>query len=309
MKNISFLCMLFVAFFAYGQKAWAQFSDGDGTPDNPYLISSANDWDALSSAVSGGTTYSGGYFRLTDDISVTTMLGSSTSKFSGTFDGNGHTLTFNQEATEQYIAPFRYVSNATIENLRVAGTVTSSNKFAGGVVAHATGTNAITNCVNSIVINATISGNGSHGGILGQLGGENNSVAIAGCLSDGKMLGTDTDYWCGLIGYFGSNSVTISNCFFSPQEINVKPTNDNYTICREGAALKNCFYNAEAAEMYSRQGSQAYSIAPDRHVTMRLLGIDYPYYNVSGITIYEDFGHDTRIWNELFRRHRRHQLQ
>lgn len=145
MKNKSILWMLFIALFACGQRAWAQFSGGDGSQATPYQISSTDDWDALATAVNGGTTYSGAYFQLTAGISPTTMVGTSTNKFSGTFDGNGNTLTFNQESGEQYIAPFRYINGATIENLKLTGTVTSANKFAGGVVAYATGSNKITN--------------------------------------------------------------------------------------------------------------------------------------------------------------------
>lgn len=131
--------MLFIALFACGQKAWAQFSGGDGLQATPYQINSIDDWNTLATAVNSGTSYSGKYFKLTTGISVTTMVGTSTNKFSGTFDGNGNTLTFNQESSEHYIAPFRYINGATIENFKVAGTVTSANKFAGGIVAHATG--------------------------------------------------------------------------------------------------------------------------------------------------------------------------
>ena len=247
-----------------------------GTETDPYLISNVEQWDMLASNVSiSGIHYSGEYFKLTENISVTEMVGTSSNKFSGTFDGNGQTLTFNQNnATEQYIAPFRYINSATIQNLKVAGTVTSSNKFAGGVVAHATGSNTIANCVNSTIINATIEGNGSHGGILGQLGVSSNSVTISGCVFNGKMLGTNTDYWCGIIGYFGSNSVTISNCFFSPEEINVKATNNNYTICRSGSSVNNCYYNTEAAEMHEKQGQLAHSITTnDENISIGIHGV------------------------------------
>ena len=246
-----------------------------GTETDPYLISNVEQWDMLASNVSiSGIPYSGEYFKLTENISVTEMVGTSSNKFSGTFDGNGHTLTFNKNSGDQYIAPFRYINSATIQNLKVAGAVTSSNKFAGGVVAHATGSNTIANCVNSTIINATIEGNGSHGGILGQLGVSSNSVTISGCVFNGKMLGTNTDYWCGIIGYFGSNSVTISNCFFSPEEINVKATNNNYTICRSGSSVNNCYYNTEAAEMHEKQGQLAHSITTnDENISIGIHGV------------------------------------
>ena len=264
--------------------------ENTGNEGDPYLILTADQWDMLATRVNEGNSYEDKFFKLMEDISVTTMVGTGSNKFSGTFDGNGHTLTFNKESGNQYIAPFRYINSATIQNLKVTGTVTSSDKFAGGIVAHATGSNTITNCVNSTIINATIAGNGSHGGILGQLGGSNNSVTISGCIFNGKMLGTNTDYWCGIIGYFdnsstSNNSVTISNCFFNPEEISVKSTDDNYTICRSGATVSNCYYNTAAATMYEKQGKQARIITGGTNVTVAFAG-NAEVYDVSGISGY-----------------------
>ncbi len=260
---------------------WATKYTGDDE-EHAYLISNVEQWNMFANRVNGtngetATSYSGKFFKLMENISVTEMVGTSSNKFSGTFDGNGQTLTFNQNnATEQYIAPFRYINSATIQNLKVAGTVTSSNKFAGGVVAHAVGSNTITNCVNSTIINATIDDNGSHGGILGQLGGENNSVTISGCVFNGKMLGDETFYWCGIIGYSSNsnNSITISNCFFNPEEINVNAAKNNYTICRSGSTINNCYYNTEAAEMSQKQGKLARSITgTNEYISIEIDGV------------------------------------
>jgi len=295
MKRNRFLLLIF-ALVAFGQTAWAQFSGGDGSQGNPYLITSASDWNTLASNVQNGNSYSGKYFKLMDNISVTTMVGTSDNnkKFSGTFDGNGQMLTFNKESSEQYIAPFRYINGATIKNLKVAGTVSSiNNKFAGGVVAHAIGSNTITNCVNSTIINATPPSdhNGSHGGILGQLGGSNNSITISGCLFNGQMQGSSVEYWCGILGYYNANpnehnQVTISNCFFNPAEINVKSSNNNYTICRTASVVTNCYYNEKATGMSQKQGKQARSITrANNNVALAFAG-GATTYNVSGITSY-----------------------
>ena len=53
-------------------------------------ISSATEWETFANAVSNGTTYSGQIVTLTNDITVTTMAGSSqTNSFKGTFNGGG----------------------------------------------------------------------------------------------------------------------------------------------------------------------------------------------------------------------------
>ena len=86
--------------------AWAW--NGTGTEADPYQISSTADWNTLATNVNNGSqTYSGKYFILMADITVTetissgtpaTMVGTSDSNsFRGTFDGNGHTITLNYD--------------------------------------------------------------------------------------------------------------------------------------------------------------------------------------------------------------------
>ena len=95
-----------------GASAWS----GSGTSSgDPYLIASPADWETLATSTD---EHSDKFFKLTADITVTTMR---TKTFSGTFDGGGNTLTFNYTATEEEVAPFRYITGATIKNLRVAG--------------------------------------------------------------------------------------------------------------------------------------------------------------------------------------------
>ena len=146
--------------------AWAQFSGGSGTEADPYQISTADDWIALCNNVNKGTstTYNGKFFKLTADITVkeefdgvpTKMVGRGENvNFRGTFDGGGHTLTVNyvDNNDENACAPFRYIRNATIKNLHVAGTITKNYKlFAGGLVGVAYVTCHISNCHSSVEI-------------------------------------------------------------------------------------------------------------------------------------------------------------
>lgn len=68
-------------------------TQGNGNEDDPYLISSADDWNKFAHNVTYGRNYSGQYVKLTNDISVTTMAGGyqdddNYQPFSGTFDGD-----------------------------------------------------------------------------------------------------------------------------------------------------------------------------------------------------------------------------
>ena len=101
---------LVAALLLMGQGASAWSGSGNSASD-PILIANANDWNTLATNVASGTNYSGKYFKLTADITVTTIVGSysGTKTFNGTFDGGGHTLTFNYTATAEDTAPFAYL--------------------------------------------------------------------------------------------------------------------------------------------------------------------------------------------------------
>jgi hypothetical protein len=101
------------------------YSGGNGTEQNPYLISSRADMEQLASNVNNGQTYSGAYFKLTRDLTeasdtVTTVIGNSDSYyFSGIFDGNGHKIAVKEKGI------FGKIQNATINNLEVCGRIIS----------------------------------------------------------------------------------------------------------------------------------------------------------------------------------------
>lgn len=132
-SKLLFSILALLCLFAQG--AWADdaaaFGGGDGTAKTPYIISSTEHWDKLATDVAAGTGYSGQYFRLDADITVSTMLGTGSTadnamSFMGIFNGNSHTLTFNHTSAENEgdIAPFRFVTSATIKNLHVDGSAT-----------------------------------------------------------------------------------------------------------------------------------------------------------------------------------------
>jgi len=118
-------------------------SNIDGTE---YTISDANDWNAFCDMLTDGETFSGKTVKLGANIEVTRMAGGQDHEFCGTFDGQGYTLTFNYTAEDSYCAPFRYTNGATIMKLNVAGTITTSKKYAAGLISKAYGTTDITDC-------------------------------------------------------------------------------------------------------------------------------------------------------------------
>ena len=173
-----------------------------------YLINNESDWESLVATVnSGNVDYSGKTVRLMADINATMTVGTEEYPFSGTFDGMGNTLTVNiTDKENQGTAPFRYINDATIQMVRVAGTV-SGNMHCAGLVGFAkAGTNYIRNCEVATTVNTC----GSHcGGILGH--GGSSATTIINCLFSGSINGATTA--TGIIYGWGDNgNHVIENC-------------------------------------------------------------------------------------------------
>lgn len=159
--------------------------DGSGTEERPYIIASNDDWNAVAEKVADGTSFVGKYFRLKNDITITLnntdgsdkIIGSWTNDsnykpFSGTFDGNWHTIRFmvGVEGTPYTptlinkvphpTAPFAVIDGATIENLFVTGTIINAKKYNAGIAGFVyskitqTASN-INNCKSSVFVDCS----------------------------------------------------------------------------------------------------------------------------------------------------------
>jgi hypothetical protein len=186
-----------------------QTYSGGGTEADPYLISSKADMEALASAVNGNSDYSSGkYFRLTQDITdtITTIIGQDDSHlFKGVFDGGGHKLTVNISTSNGYAGVFGETTGATIKNLGVAGSVSSST--AGGICGYAGYGSTITNCYNTGSVSSS-SSLASSGGICGQA----SSSTITNCYNTGSVSSSSSlAYAGGICGY--ADGSTITNCY------------------------------------------------------------------------------------------------
>jgi hypothetical protein len=252
----------------------AQALNGAGTVGNPYIIATDDDWETFVYNVNNGfNNYNGEYVRLDESISVSTMVGTSDDRsFQGTFLGDGvHTLTFTKGSSEsafneEYCAPFRYVKNATIKNLKVAGDIYTSRKFAAGLVAQPSGTTNITNCIVSIIIHSNVNGDGTHGGIVARLGSNTTEMNITGCVFNGRLLTSEGTYSCsGFVGWWDQKTANISNSLYAPNA-NITPgagetaINDGATFIRDenSVAYSTCYYTETLGVA---QGTQAYAFS------------------------------------------------
>lgn len=181
---------------------------GEGTKDAPYLIETAKDWNRLAKFIANGGDTSEMYFRLMNDISVTTSLGTSDKYFRGTFDGNGKTLTVNLsgDADTTRVAPFSNVYGVTIKNLKVDGTVTGGLHCSGLIGGIAGGAVIVEYCEVGVAINCL----STHcGGFIGHAGSSVTAIhdsVFTGSISGATHAGT---FW----GWSESDSIAyLSNC-------------------------------------------------------------------------------------------------
>ena len=156
--------------------------------DGSYTVTSANGLMNIAKLVNGGKTDIN--ITLTADIDLTgknwTPIGTSFSnKYTGTFDGGGHTIKgLTVTTNDQFVGLFGSIGNAgTVKNVMMEDVQITSNRssgFAGGVAGYSEGT--IENCS----VSGSVSGTVYVGGVVGaQIDG-----SITGCSSSATVKGT-----------------------------------------------------------------------------------------------------------------------
>jgi hypothetical protein len=147
-----------------------------------------------------GTADLSGDYKLTADIDLTGLAQTPISGFTGTFDGDGHTITGlkqkNSASATIYGGLVGCVDGATIRRLgMVASNISAEN--AGGVAGWAINA-TIGECYNA----GTVSGVAFAGGVAGVIDG---TTTISDCYSIGAV--TATEHAGGIAGSVCGNSI------------------------------------------------------------------------------------------------------
>jgi len=222
----------------YPKHVWsiANFN-GDGTPENPYQISSVEDWQELMASPINWSSS----FILTTDINLAgvtlTPVGNSTTQFTGVFDGNDNIISnalINQPSSYR-IGLFGYVGGGSqIHDLGVVDVnMIGGYQWVGGLVAingyHNIDGGSITSCyvtgsvssniassevgglvgwnrgsITDCYTNCSVSGNDDVGGLVGA----NADGIITDCYTNGSVFG---GFAAG--GLVGANGGTVTDCY------------------------------------------------------------------------------------------------
>ena len=203
-----------------------------------------------------------GNYQLTADITVTAPYGNDITGFTGftgTFDGNGHTVTLDITASTANVGLFsKLAGGAVVKNVITAGSVTTTGKkCVAGIAGYATDNVKIENCKNT----ASITGNKNVGGILGEAynNEESISVGIKNCANEGAVNGTGSAVG-GIVGKMeGQNSII--DCY---NRGNITGFNNYAGIVGQStgalvATIKNC-YSVGAVTAYGASTNAGYAL-------------------------------------------------
>ena len=142
---------------------------------------------------------------ITMDSTAWTPIGTDTIPFTGTFDGNGHTISklTCTDTNKDHVGLVGYAIDATIQNVTVQGATLNGRDYIGSVCGYLSG-GTITNC-HAV---ETVIGHKYCGGIVGYIMGNTN---VTGCTNSGTVSGYS--FLGGIVGQ--ANRATVQRCFNS----------------------------------------------------------------------------------------------
>ena len=219
------------------------FGGGDGSRENPFIISNRYHLDLFSEMVNKNSYYSSACYKITEDIvyndladfevwggdgktnevvspeNIWTPVGNSKYPFRGTLDGGGHTIiglyTFTDSSD---IGLIGYCENAVIKNIGVMKSyfATSRNNV-GGIIGRLKAT-ASSKVINCFTRDSYICGSTRSGGLIGVVESENatEETIILNCYSDNcNVRGTWEGEVGGLVAIISTTntSLRMNNCY------------------------------------------------------------------------------------------------
>lgn len=200
--------------FSGGITGTPALATGSGTETDPYQIGTAEGLKWFRDKVNNATTLDETKICavLTADIDLNnepwTPIANNaiTKRYSGTFDGKGHTIkNLYIDNNAQDVGLFGYVYGGTIRNLTVSGSV-KGTRYTGGIAGAADG-GTFENCANQCAVQGGITG-----GIIG-FATKEGTLIVRDCYNVGSITTTTGNSVGGIIGQCINTSGTIRNCY------------------------------------------------------------------------------------------------
>ncbi|MBO7476711.1 MAG: leucine-rich repeat protein [Salinivirgaceae bacterium] len=235
-------------------------------------------------------------------FSTWTPIGSYTNKYTGTFDGNGHTISgLYMNGGGSYMGLFGYVGGATIRKVGVVDSYFRAySYYIGGICGCAADSTIIENCFNAATILGTAGGNGMYdlceyvGGICGSFGG---TGSIKSCYNRGKI--SANNYVGGICGYASgdiSYCVNIGNYSLEYTSYNIQKYSGNIY-----GFSQHSYYTNSYSSISSNSGEMGYWLnrktSEGDLAWYQNIGVDpYPVLDSTHGRIYYQFQNYTNTW-------------
>ena len=194
-----------------------------------------------------GTDFNGKEVTLMQDLAVTNgyfaPIGTQAVPYTGTFDGNGHTITVAQTYTSQHNTGFfGYVNGATIRNLTVKGHIQGIHTV-GGVVGCAD-SKGVT--LEDVTFVGEVKGVNYVGGLIGS---SNGPFSAARCAAIARVTGNDQV--AGFARYLGNYDTSVSECFAigTATATNASGAASGFihTANSNGTTISNCYAQVDVS--------------------------------------------------------------
>ena len=224
-----------------------------------YEIASKENWKEFCDLVNGGQNAVDAKMTRNIDLgSGINRVGDANNKYSGTFDGQNHTLKLDWSNTNGLLAPFYRVENATIRNLRTEGEINSSTNFLSGLAGNVYGTTTISGCVSAVNITSTYNEGGCDAAGMVECVRDNANVTITDCVVKGKINATTEKGKENICGFVNNQygKCTLNNCLYAGEN---NGTRWSRTFAPySGTTLNNCYYlnpcgNAQGTKVTAEQ--------------------------------------------------------
>ncbi len=222
------------------------FGGGSGTEQDPFLVEDHLDLWEIRNNLSA-------HFKQVYNIDLNsfnanggwTPIGTTSTPFTGTYDGSGFEIRNLWVANKQYASLFGKVSNAKIKNIFLLNTliVSSTSSYMGGLIAYAENmaNDSIYNCHVKGIINESVSSQDNIGGVVGLCSSSKGSIAINKCSFEGIIYGgSDSQYVGGIVG---ESQTSIKSCYSLGEiraTIRTSQTNPKYLGGLIGHLDSNC---------------------------------------------------------------------
>jgi hypothetical protein len=246
------------------------FAGGKGEPNDPYLISTAEELNAIGR----NPRLMDAHFKLISDINLDYNLPGRnvfdkaviappeflendrlvSIPFTGVFNGYGHVISNLTIEGESYLGLFGFLGDrAEVKNLGVVDVnITGSGYYVGGLV----GRNGVWLNEGGILINCYTTGIVSGETVVGGLVGYNDEGRITNCYSTSAVSGHVNGG--GLLGYNDEGRIT--NCY-STGKVNGDYLADGFVGSNYYGDVTGCFWDIETSGQVTSDGGKGLTTA------------------------------------------------